>query len=55
MDEVKDTPQDLHILEEIDTSTVCQRTGVEVWHFQPDQILPGSENPTLIKLKQDRG
>lgn len=55
MDDVQGNPQDNHILEEVETSAVTERTGVEVWHFQPDQILPGNENPTLIKLKQDRG
>jgi len=55
MDENKENPQEDHFAEEIDISTMCQRTGVEVWYFHPDQILPGNECPTLLKLKDDRG
>lgn len=55
MDENKDHPQEDHFVEEVDVSTMCQRTGVEVWFFHPDQILPGNECATLLKLKEDRG
>ncbi len=55
MDDRQEDPQDEHLLKEIDTTTLCDRTGVEVWYFQPDQIRPDNESPSLIKLKQDRG
>ena len=55
MDDVLDNPQDDHFVEEIDTVTLCNQTGVEVWYFHPDQILPGHENKSFIKLKNDRG
>lgn len=55
MDEKKEDPQEDHFVEEVDVSTMCQRSGVEVWYFHPDQIVPGNECPTLLKLKQDRG
>jgi len=55
MDDRKEDPRDEHLLEEIDTTTVCDRTGVEIWYFHPDQILPGNECASLIKLKNDRG
>ncbi|CAF1208261.1 unnamed protein product [Adineta steineri] len=47
--------QDEHLLEEIDTTTLCARTGVEIWYFHPDQILVEHENLSLTKLKHDRG
>ena len=43
------------LLEEIDTVTLCARTGVEIWYFHPDQIMAENESPSLIKLKHDRG
>jgi hypothetical protein len=55
MDDRQDDPQDEHFLEETDTATLCARTGVEIYHFHPDQILAEHECPSLIKLKQDRG
>jgi hypothetical protein len=55
MDDRQEDPQDEHLLKEIDTTTLCDRTGVEVWYFQPDQIRPDNESPSLVKLKQDRG
>lgn len=55
MDENKEEPQEEHLLEEIDTVTLCDRTGVEVWYFHPDQIQPENECPSLVKLKKDRG
>jgi hypothetical protein len=55
MDDRQADPQDDHLQEEIDTTTLCERTGVEIWYFQPDQILADSENSLLVKLKQDRG
>ncbi|CAF4305940.1 unnamed protein product, partial [Rotaria magnacalcarata] len=48
-------PQEEHLLDEIDTTTLCARTGVEIWYFHPDQILANNENSSLIKLKHDRG
>jgi len=55
MDDRQEDPQDEHLLEEIDTVTLCDRTGVEIWYFQPDQILSDNESPSLVKLKKDRG
>lgn len=55
MDDHGDQPQEEHLLSEVDTTTVCTRTGVEVWYFHPDQIQVDHENPALIKLKKDRG
>jgi len=55
MDDRKEDPQDEHLLEEIDTTTLCERTGVEVWYFQPDQIRSPNESVALEKLKKDRG
>ncbi|CAF1010999.1 unnamed protein product [Rotaria sp. Silwood1] len=55
MDDRHDDPQDDHLLKDIDTTTLCDRTGLEVWHFQPDQIVANNECPSLVKLKQDRG
>jgi 1,2-dihydroxy-3-keto-5-methylthiopentene dioxygenase len=55
MDDRQEDPQDDHLLEEVDTATVCERSGVEVWYFHPDQIQPGNESTSLLKLKQDRG
>ena len=55
MDDRQEDPQDDHLLQEIDTVTVCERSGVEVWYFHPDQIQPENESPALLKLKKDRG
>ena len=55
MDDRQDDPRDDHLLEEIDTATVCDRTDVEIWYFHPDQIVPGHESASLLKLKNDRG
>jgi len=55
MDDRKEDPQDLHLLEEIDTVTLCDRTAVEIWYFHPDQIVKDNESPSLIKLKKERG
>lgn len=55
MDNRTEDPQEEHLLEEIDTTTLCARTGVEVWYFHPDQTLVGHESSSLIKLKHDRG
>jgi len=55
MDDRKEDPQDEHLLKEIDTVTLCDRTGVEIWYFHPDQIRSNNESPSLVKLKQDRG
>jgi hypothetical protein len=55
MDGRKEEPQDEHLLKEIDTVTLCARTGVEIWYFHPDQIFAENENLSLIKLKHDRG
>jgi hypothetical protein len=55
MDDRQEDPQDEHLLEEIDTVTLCERSGVEIWYFQPDQIRSDNENLSLAKLKQDRG
>lgn len=55
MDDRNEDPQDEHLLEEVDTVTLCERTGVEIWYFHPDQIVPENESAALIKLKQDRG
>ena len=55
MDDRQEDPQDEHLLEEVDTTTLCARTGVEIWYFHPDQIVPDNESQALIKLKQDRG
>jgi len=30
MDDRKEKPQDEHLLEEVDTVTLCDRTGVEI-------------------------
>ena len=55
MDDRQEEPQEDHLLEEIDTTTLCDRTGVEIWYFHPDQIVAGNESPALLKLKTDRG
>lgn len=55
MDDQTENPQDEHLLEEIDTTTLCSHTGVEVWYFHPDQIQRDHEHPSLVKLKLDRG
>ena len=55
MDDRKEDPQDEHLVEEVDTATLCDRSGVEIWYFQPDQIRSDSESPSLKKLKEDRG
>lgn len=55
MDDRQENPQDEHLLELVDTATLCERSGVEIWYFHPDQIMPGNESPALLKLKQDRG
>ncbi|CAF1911568.1 unnamed protein product [Rotaria magnacalcarata] len=55
MDDRTEDPQEEHLLDEIDTTTLCARTGVEIWYFHPDQILANNENSSLIKLKHDRG
>lgn len=55
MDDRKEDPQDEHLSDEIDTTTLCERTGVEVWYFHPDQIRSDHENASLTKLKKDRG
>lgn len=55
MDDQTTDPQAEHILEEVDTATLCARTGVEIWYFHPDQIQAENESPSLIKLKHDRG
>ncbi len=54
MDDRTEDPQDEHLLEEVDTVTLCVRTGVEIWYFHPDQIRAENESPSLIKLKHDR-
>ena len=50
-----DDPQDENIAAELDTATLCARSGVEIWYFHPDQIVSEHESPALIKLKHDRG
>ncbi|UJR33202.1 hypothetical protein I4U23_020657 [Adineta vaga] len=55
MDDRKEDPQDEHLLEEVDTVTLCDRSGVEVWYFHPDQIQSDNECTSLLKLKKDRG
>ncbi|CAF4053988.1 unnamed protein product [Rotaria sp. Silwood2] len=55
MDDRQDDPQDNHLLKDIDTAALCDRTGVQVWQFQADQILVNNDCPSLLKLKQDRG
>ena len=55
MDNRTEDPQDEHLLEDVDTATLCVRTGVEIWYFHPDQIQSENESPSLIKLKNDRG
>ena len=55
MDDVRDNPQDDHLLKDIDVPTLCDRTGVQVWHFQPEKTFANNECPSLTKLKQDRG
>ena len=55
MDNRQDDPQDDHLLEEVNVDVLCDRTGVEVLHFHPDQIDSKHECPSLTKLKRDRG
>lgn len=55
MDDRQEDPQEDHLKEEIDTATLCARSGVEIWYFHPDQIVGGHESPALLKLKKDRG
>ena len=55
MDNRQEDPQDDHLLEEVNADLLCDRTGVEILHFHPDQITSNNECSSLTRLKQDRG